>query len=290
MLILYTMIKKILVSSFCLLLIAFFVFKIDGESRPYRKLIIISNYIKYYLTQPLTRSQRRVYRSDVNRLIAHAGGAVEGKIYTDSLEALEENYRKGARLLELDLQLTSDAMLVAVHSWTDWATQSGFQGELPPTHQQFMRHHPRGLTPLDHFMIVHWFTQHVDAYLVTDKVKDPLLVASTFPFYKERVYMELFSWSAFQLAKKIGIFAPMINGDLLLNDYYLRELKLNKVSYVALSRRALPTHLDRVEKMGERGVKVYLYHAQSDGFTDGKTFCTYIPKAYGIYFDFWNLP
>ena len=55
------------------------------------------------------------------RLIAHAGGTVREKEYntkyTNSLEALRQNYNLGHRLFEMDFNLTSDKKLAAVHDW-----------------------------------------------------------------------------------------------------------------------------------------------------------------------------
>jgi glycerophosphoryl diester phosphodiesterase len=55
-------------------------------------------------------------------LIAHAGGALfadDGEMltYTNSLEAIEQNYRRGHRVFEIDFLLTKDGQLAAVHDW-----------------------------------------------------------------------------------------------------------------------------------------------------------------------------
>jgi glycerophosphoryl diester phosphodiesterase len=208
-------------------------------------------------------------------------------VYINSLEALNQNYQKGAKYFELDIRSTSDSKLVAVHDWNEWAEKSGYAGSLPPSYDEFLSTKVDGLTPLDVRAIVNWFEARPDSYLVTDKIDDPFLVRASFPFYKQRVLMEVFSWESHQVAKEVGIWGSMINGNLLLNDNYLRDIELNGVKFVALSRRLLPANLDRVEKMGQFGVKVYLYHAQEDGYTDHLTFDNYIPQAYGIYFDHW---
>lgn len=48
-------------------------------------------------------------------LIAHALGAVEGVVYTNSAEALETSLAAGRRWLEVDLALSSDGHLVCFH-------------------------------------------------------------------------------------------------------------------------------------------------------------------------------
>ena len=49
--------------------------------------------------------------------IAHAGGAIDGIRYTNSKEAILNSISKGAKYIELDLSLTRDGKLVAVHDW-----------------------------------------------------------------------------------------------------------------------------------------------------------------------------
>ncbi len=60
------------------------------------------------------------------KYIMHAGGAIEGKIYTNSLEALEENYKNGNRIFEIDLNYTSDHQLVMIHGWSE----ADYEGKL----------------------------------------------------------------------------------------------------------------------------------------------------------------
>ena len=47
-----------------------------------------------------------------NQLIAHAMGGIDGQVYTDSLEAWEENYKRGYRVFEVDLRVLDDATVV----------------------------------------------------------------------------------------------------------------------------------------------------------------------------------
>ena len=62
------------------------------------------------------------------RLIAHAGGTVREKEYntkyTNSLEALRQNYNLGHRLFEMDFYLTSDKKLAAVHDWNQFGNKN----------------------------------------------------------------------------------------------------------------------------------------------------------------------
>lgn len=68
-----------------------------------------------------TKAKKKDWLKDSPRLVAHAGGAIREKeyntFYTNSLEALQQNYSLGHRLFEMDFYLTSDKKLAAVHDW-----------------------------------------------------------------------------------------------------------------------------------------------------------------------------
>ena len=48
------------------------------------------------------------------KYIAHAGGGIEGKIYTNSLEAITNSINLGYKLIEIDLRETNDDVFVGV--------------------------------------------------------------------------------------------------------------------------------------------------------------------------------
>ncbi|MDR1914157.1 MAG: hypothetical protein LBQ68_06745, partial [Clostridiales bacterium] len=51
------------------------------------------------------------------KLVAHAGGQIAEFPETNTIEAMEHNYNLGHRLFEMDLNLTSDNIMVAIHDW-----------------------------------------------------------------------------------------------------------------------------------------------------------------------------
>ena len=62
-------------------------------------------------------------------LIAHAGGGVRetdhNMFYTNSMEALVQNYNLGHRVFEFDFYLTSDNKLASVHDWIQFGNMDG---------------------------------------------------------------------------------------------------------------------------------------------------------------------
>ncbi|MCQ6559824.1 phosphatidylinositol-specific phospholipase C/glycerophosphodiester phosphodiesterase family protein [Paenibacillus mendelii] len=65
------------------------------------------------------------------KLVAHGLGEIDSHTYTNTLEAFEHNYKKGHRLFEVDLQLTSDNYLVSRHDWQPYLYKR-FEQEAPP--------------------------------------------------------------------------------------------------------------------------------------------------------------
>ena len=74
---------------------------------------------------PLVLSCVTQERTVKRELIAHAGGVLDGYVYTNSLEALQNAVANGYKYIEADLLLTSDSVLVAAHSWEDFNRMTG---------------------------------------------------------------------------------------------------------------------------------------------------------------------
>lgn len=130
-------------------------------------------------------------------LIAHAGGEIEGYVYTNSREALEKSVSEGYRYIELDLQYTADSVLVAAHSWEDFNTMTGLshKGDTAPTFADFVSRKIYGkFTPLTAADINAFFEKDTALLLVTDKISSPAVLASNFPNLKKRMVVEAFNY------------------------------------------------------------------------------------------------
>ena len=229
------------------------------------------------------------FKPNNNRYIAHAGGEVNGVKSTNSKQALDQNYKKGFRLFELDIIETSDGKLVAAHDWKMWARFTDYEGTLPPSHAEFMKRKIYGdYTTLDLKGINNWFAAHSDATLVTDKVNDPIVFANQF-VDKDRLIMELFTVMAVEEASKNGINAMISQQPLMkMAGDKLSYLSINNIKYVALSRRIIATQTKLMLQLREQGIKVYVYNVNFDPGKDEK----YVQEneiglVYGMYADKW---
>jgi glycerophosphoryl diester phosphodiesterase len=219
--------------------------------------------------------------------IAHAGGAIESVIYTNSLEALDLSYSKGCKLFELDLNETTDGKIVATHD------------EIIITEAEFMVKPIAGkYTPMNMEAINRWFQTHPGAILITDKINDPQRIYDEFQF-RDRVIMELFSWSAVDKAIELGI-KPMPSENLIFgsstkaiamgilpqptprNSDIEQILKEKKIEYISIGFYAMQNNKKFFRELKEKGIKCYVWTPRNK---EKKEWIYDMDFCYGMYAD-----
>ncbi|MEM6725238.1 MAG: hypothetical protein AAF598_14455, partial [Bacteroidota bacterium] len=232
------------------------------------------------------------WANDPSRFIAHAGGLIEGLPYTNSLEALDASYRKGFRWFELDILQTSDGAFVAAHDWGGWKKATGYSGPVPVDLATFQKYPIHGrFQALDLSTINAWFANHPDAILVTDKIDFPIDFSAAFA-HPDRLYMELFSWTAVNEALDYDI-------ALILNEQLMWGIEANPVSFlqqkgiekVSVSRTMISSNKELFHDLKAAGIQVYLYHLnQGDRRNETYVLKYDLAYAYGMYADDWSFP
>lgn len=144
--------------------------------------------------------------------IAHAGGAVSGRVYTNSREALEKSLASGYRYVELDLRKTLQGEYFGVHKYREFHEMAGtgWPSFLPPTNGLVEKSRLFGsLHPLFLRDACSLFAEH-DAWLVTDKAGDyeALLEACPRP---ERMIVEVSNLNRYYAALDAGVKYPALN-------------------------------------------------------------------------------
>jgi lipoteichoic acid synthase len=231
------------------------------------------------------------YAKDSSRYIAHAGGQIDGHHYTNSLEALNENYTNGFRLFELDIIKTSDGHFVAAHDWSMWKKMTGYDQQLPPTKEQFLKQKlMQKYTPIDMNAINQWFSNHSDAILVTDKTKNIMVFANQF-IDKNRLIMEIFNWRGLEAASKAKIKSAMPTGYLLkkFDGDVIAFLKSKKITDVAVSRTFIETDLLLLKQLKNAEIRAYAFHIDDEPKYDtDHMICEESEYFYGIYANLWR--
>jgi len=107
-----------------------------------------------------------------NKYIAHACGEINGHVYTNSREALEENYGKGYRVFEVDIMQTPERKLICWHGWDDPVVFDLIPEEYQckrVSYEEFINMEmPDGLHTMDFDYLIRFMADHPDMYVVTD--------------------------------------------------------------------------------------------------------------------------
>ena len=217
---------------------------------------------------------------DVERFIAHAGGAIDGNLYTNSREALLQAIQAGFRLIELDLITTSDGHLVAAHDWPQWARMTGVES-IPPTLEEFLgaKLHQK-YTPMSLEQVKEIFLDNPDLILVTDKTRDFGRLLDTFP-HPDRLLVEIFSEPDLKLARRMGV-------KHLMPSFFWGRSDVRKIvdqyqiSFVALHTGSLTKNDALLRQMVRDGVCVFAFSSNQMEFVEAN-----IPnRVFGIYTDY----
>lgn len=189
-------------------------------------------------------------------LIAHAGGVLDGYVYTNSREALEKAAAAGYKYIELDLIMTSDSVLVAAHSWETFNRITGCagRGSEAPTYSDFISRRIHGrYTPLAADSINSFFMRNPELYLVVDKTSSPRVLERCFPYLKERMVVEAFSYADYSALVDEGYFrvlyscmAEDLNRALLKHMLFNPLFSGRRIEWLALHTSALEHPLFRL--------------------------------------------
>ncbi len=143
--------------------------------------------------------------------VAHAGGGIEEKTYTNSYEALDINYAQGFRYFELDFVFTSDEKLICLHDWRgNFQSIFGFKASKRSSLKEFKQliKSKAKYTNCTLDGLADWMKSHPDAKIVTD-VKERNLIAletmyATLPNAKSRVIPQLYQPENYEHLKNMG--------------------------------------------------------------------------------------
>ncbi len=226
----------------------------DGSGR---EVIYIDNYAQHFQ-----------YDWTKDPYIAHALGGIDGSSYTNSKEAFLENYNAGHRVFEVDLRLTKDGSLVAVHD-----LPQNKQGK-PMTLKEFQKYKVQGkYTSLTFKDIALLMKKYPDMYLVTDsKETDEALITQQFtsivetanetdPEILKRIIPQIYTMQMYDTIMSLYNWNSMIFTLYALPDFSERE-----VIDFAYQRGigVITTHVGKNQSMFfhelyERDIKVYMH-------------------------------
>lgn len=193
--------------------------------------------------------------------IAHAGGGINNRTYTNSLEALNINYEKGYRFFEIDFSWTSDGELVAIHDWGDAFQQMFYVSDdiKIPTKSQFLNLKTKtGLTQVSLEDVLKWVEEKGDAFIVTD-VKDHNVKAlgkiyTDFKKCKKYIIPQVYNYHEYDEVIRLGY------SNIILTLY---RMKIEPFELLNFSRNNSPFAITMHWKVAQSGLAYYLHKNQT---------------------------
>lgn len=199
--------------------------------------------------------------------VAHAGGGVNERRYTNSLEAIEHTLSRGIEWIEVDFNWTSDGELVCIHDWGD--TFRGFfrrKVSGPVTLAEFEEgKNTRRFTLLTLADLARVMEEHPKLTVVTDVKENNLtalkIFADELPESERRVVPQVYQPGEYELVKALG-YEKMI---WTLYDYS-KQRDIDRVLQEVLTRDfyavCMPRHLAKAGhalRLGGFGVSTYVH-------------------------------
>ena len=193
-------------------------------------------------------------------LIAHAGGGINGFKYTNSLEAMEQSIEHGFKMIELDLLISSDRRIVAVHDWKTFHEMTNSNNTGSISSKEF-----ESKIIYDKYKTLNISTaiDILDAngvVLVTDKIKN-LSLLSKYIIDKDKSIIEVFSTDKYNEAIELGFNNVALNIDLN-TPFILEWIDLNKiraVTYRGDNLGSLGSEYKKAMELSDMGVAAMIY-------------------------------
>ena len=218
------------------------------------------------------------------KFIAHATGGIDEKIYTNSLEAINQSIKSGFKLIEIDLYETTDKIFVGIHDWKSFKIKANLEilnkDEL--SYSEFKKHKLYGrYTPLDIFKINEIFKKNKDLFLVTDKTQNFKKIIDDFEFNKERILVEVFGKKNFYKSVKEGISNPIYS----FNHKDLNFVLSNNIKIVAAHTGNIKENPQTYKTLIDNNIFIFAYSSNEEAFIKKNLDLSFT----NIYTDFWNI-
>lgn len=144
------------------------------------------------------------------KVIAHGGGAYRGYETTNSVEALNNAIANGYKIIELDMELSSDHKIVMLHDWDRTATHyfgASFPNKL--SQSQFIRLSVHGKFEVLTFdKLEKILEKSPDVRIVTDIKDDSLelltVIAEKYPDFADRFIPQIYDCGQWSRVKELG--------------------------------------------------------------------------------------
>lgn len=247
---------RVLISIFCLVLICFWVAFVIGPSMS----VVIDVWRGNVKAYPNEHNNISEIIVNSGGLIAHAGGGINGLKYTNSLEAMEQSIEHGFKMVELDLLISSDGRIVAVHDWKTFHEMTNSNNTGSISSKEFESKIIYGKYKTINISTAIDILDGNDVVLVTDKIKN-LALLSKYIIDKDKSIIEVFSIDKYNEAIELGFNNVALNIDLN-TPFILDWIDLNKikaVTYRGDNLGSLGSEYKKAIELSNMGVSSMIY-------------------------------
>lgn len=202
--------------------------------------------------------------------IMHAGGVMpDGRIGTNSIEAMNASYEDGNYFIELDFVKTSDGKWVCVHDWDAFYSERITGAKIPDMQTfEMYRKSAYGYESPTLEVLTEWMDEHPEAVIITD-VKDDnpgfvKYVGENYPLMTERFIIQIYNRDEYKIAADSG-FQNIIYTfyrESVQNRYdteVLNSFVQDSEKLIALTYADDRANADKIAEVCELGIPVYIH-------------------------------
>ncbi len=231
---------------------------------------------------PAIERQENIYE----KVIAHGGGIYQGFETTNSVEALHHAIKNGYKIIELDMELSSDHKIIMLHDW-DRTTMHYYGVNFPRklSQNQFMNLSVYGaleVLTLDKLAII--LDKNPDIRIVTDTKGDNLelltVIKERHPNLLDRFIPQIYGYDQWNAVKELGY------QDIIFTLYAMTELDTGKLAAFVKNHDiyavAMPDYLAErgiCRQLSDEGIIIYIHPVGN--YESARQYMS--RGAYGIY-------
>jgi len=220
------------------------------------------------------------------RVIAHGAGVYKGYETTNSIEAINHAIANGYKIIELDMELSSDNKIIMLHDW-DRTTMHYFGANFPKklSQSQFLHLSVYGeLEVLTFDKLAEILEKNQDVRIVTDTKGDNLelltAISDQYPDLVKRFIPQIYDYDQWGEVEELGY------TDIIFTLYAMADLDVGKlISFVTshdIYAVAIPDYLAErgiCRQLSDQGIIVYVHPVSN--YEDALRFIK--QGAYGVY-------
>ncbi|MFV0516337.1 MAG: glycerophosphodiester phosphodiesterase family protein [Aminipila sp.] len=200
------------------------------------------------------------------RIIAHGGGSIEGFDTSSSVEAVMQAIKNGFKVIELDMEFSSDNKIVMLHDWDRTiTTYLGRKFDDRLSLNQFNGQLICGkFKPLTFEKLTKILDAYLEVRIVTDTKGDNIKlltqIAKNYPDYINRMIPQIYDYSEFDRVSELGykdIIFTLYTQSTIDYDKLIKFVKENDIYAVTVAKdywvKGLP------KRLSKDGVVVYTH-------------------------------